>query len=121
MSEGFVFRHEIYPSSAKYQVPVGMQKRFELSRTAEGRVCISTFSAKGAWKVSLLLMLRYGFYRWGVYIPPLTDEAVYPRFHRGKLKIESGWDHWQGYDWFATNEATDQFLERFYYKHCDGQ
>ena len=95
-----------------------MSTGFTISKTAHGHVRISTFSFWKSWKVSLLLMFRYGFYRWGLYVPPITDEAVHPRFHRGKLVIESGWDNWFGYDWFADNDATDNFLRIFYEKHC---
>lgn len=95
-----------------------MSKGFEVRDNASGRVTISTFSFWRSWKVSLLLMLRYGFYRWGPYVPPITDEAVHPRFHRGKLIIESGWDNWFGYDWSGTNRETDIFLLDFYERHC---
>lgn len=98
-----------------------MSKGFEIRENASGRIVISTFSFWRSWKVSLLLMFRYGFYRWGAYVPPITDEAVHPRFHRGKLVIESGWDNWFGYDWFATNEETDIFLSNFYDRHCRGK
>ncbi len=57
----------------------------------------------------------------GPCVPPITDESVHPRFHRGQLKIESDWDNWQGYDWFAGNEEADKFLKEFYYKHCHGK
>lgn len=102
-------------------VQASMNKGFEIRENANGRVCISTFGFWKSWKVSLLLMFRYGFYRWGPYVPPITDEAVHPRFHRGKLVIESGWDNWFGYDWFADNKETDDFLKKFYYKHCHGK
>jgi len=51
-------------------------------------------------------------------VPPITDEAVHLNYYRGKLKIESGWDNWYGYDWFSSNKETDEFLIRFYEKHC---
>ena len=95
-----------------------MDKYFHIHKTANDRVVISTFSFLKSWKVSLLLMFRYGFYRWGPYVPPITDEAVHPSFLRGKLKIHTGWDNWEGYDWFAENEETDKFLIKFYEKHC---
>jgi hypothetical protein len=63
-------------------------------------------------------MFRYGFFRWGVYIPPITDEAIYPSYYRGNRKIEAGWDNWFGYDWFASTPETDEFLLSFYEKHC---
>jgi len=98
-----------------------MNKGFEISENANGRVCISTFSFWKSWKVSLLLMFRYGFYRWGLYVPPITDEAIHPGFRRCKLIIESGWDHWSGYDWFSDNKEADDFLRKFYYRHCHGK
>lgn len=90
----------------------------KISHTYNGRVRISTFSYWQSIKISFLLMFRYGFLRRGVYIPPITDEAVYPSYYRGRLKIESGWDNWGGYDWFASNTETDTFLENFFAKHC---
>ena len=95
-----------------------MDKEFEILKTHEGRVRITTFSMWKSWKISLLLMFRYGFYRWGIYIPPITDEAIHPNYIRGNLKISAGWDNWYGYDWFAANDITDQFLTDFYHKHC---
>ena len=95
-----------------------MKKEFEIRQIANGRLCISTFGLWRSWRVSLLLMFRYGFSRRGRFIPPVTDEAVYPRFHRCSLVIESGWDNWFGYDWFASNKETDEFLKQFYDKHC---
>lgn len=63
-------------------------------------------------------MFRYGFLRWGVWIPPITDDAVYPDFIRGKLRIYAGYDNWFGYDLLASNAPTDAFLQRFYERHC---
>jgi hypothetical protein len=97
---------------------------FELHTTGEGRVRITTFGVWRSWKVSLLLVFRHGFYRRGVYMPritEITDEAIHPSYHRGKLKILAGWDNWCGYDWFANDEATDAFLRDFYDKHCRGK
>ena len=98
-----------------------MSKKFELHTTHEGRIRITTFGFWRSWKVSLLLMFRYGFFRWGSYVPPVTDEAIHLSYIRGKLKILSGWDNWFGYDWFADNVQTDPFIEKFYYKHCHGK
>lgn len=95
-----------------------MDKEFEFHTTHEGRARITTFSFWRSWKLSLLLMFRYGFLRWGIYIPPFTDEAIHPSYYRGKLKILAGWDNWFGYDWFAANEETDIFLKNIYDKHC---
>lgn len=63
-------------------------------------------------------MFRYGFWRWGVYLPAITDEAIYPDFVRFGLRIHSGWDNCSGYDLLAANAASDRFLRRFYEKHC---
>jgi hypothetical protein len=95
-----------------------MKDGFELLTAEEGRIRITTFGVWRSWKVSLLLMFRYGFYRRGVYIAPITDDAIHPSYYRGKLKILAGWDNWFGYDWFADNEATNTFLRDFYDKHC---
>ena len=91
----------------------------ELTTTAEGRVSIETESLKYSWLISLLLMFRYGFLRWGIYIPPITDEAIHPSYLRFKFKIYAGWDNWSGYYFFAANPQTDKFLLKFYRKHCD--
>lgn len=95
-----------------------MSKGFEFLRTAEGRPRITTFSKWKAWKVNFLLTFRYGFNRSGSHIPAITDEAIYPSFVKDKLQIEAGWDNWFGYDWFSSNESTDEFLSSFYEKHC---
>jgi hypothetical protein len=58
-----------------------------------------------------------GFWRWGIYIPPITDEAIYPSYIRWGLKIMSGWDNWVGYDFLSANAKTDHFLEQFIGKH----
>jgi hypothetical protein len=89
----------------------------ELTKTAEGRVSIETESLKESWRISLLLMFRYGFFRWGIYIPPITDEAIHPNFVRFNLKICAGWDNWSCYYFFADNPQTDSFLLKFYNKH----
>ena len=98
-----------------------MSPKAEISLAHNGRVRITTFDVWTSWKISLLLMLRYGFFRWGTYIPPITDEAVHPSYYRLKLKIHAGWDSWFGYDWLAENEATDVFLKVFYQKHLRKQ
>lgn len=95
-----------------------MRKEFQISTTHDGRPRITTFSLCQSWRVSLLLMFRYGFYRWGMYVPPITDEAIHLSYFRGRLKIDSGWDNWFGYDWYSANSETDAFLLRFYEKHC---
>jgi hypothetical protein len=95
-----------------------MTDEFEALITADGYFRIATFSRKSAMKESLLLMFRYGFHRWGAYILPIAGEGIYPSYHRGRLKILSGFDDWCGYDWFGLDEKTDQFLRKFYDKHC---
>jgi len=95
-----------------------MNKKYRLDTTGEGRVQISTDSYLNSWKVSLLLMFRYGFMRWGIYLPSPSDETIYPSYYRGKLKVLKGWDNWSDYYWFADNEKTDFFLTKFYENHC---
>ncbi len=98
-----------------------MNKKFEMHTSPEGRIRITSFSFWRSWKVSLLLKLRYGFHRDGKYIAPVTDEAVYPSYVKDELSITSGWDNWFGYDWLAGGAQTDDFLEKFYDKHCHGK
>ena len=69
-------------------------------------------------KLGLLLTFRYGFYRWGAWIPAVTDEAIHPSFIRFRKCILVGWDNWSGYYLFADNEESDKFLRLFYNKHC---
>ena len=95
-----------------------MKDGFEILDTADGFARITTFSVKKARRVSLLLMFRYGFIRWGIYIPPITDDGIYPSYYRWRMKILHGWDNWFGYDWFATNQKKSDFLIKFYSKHC---
>ena len=94
-------------------------QRMELMTTANGRASIQTDSRKLSWFISLKLMFRYGFVRWGIYIPPvIADEAIHFSYYRFNLKILAGWDHWSGYYFFADNIETDEFLIKFYNKHC---
>ena len=65
-------------------------------------------------------MFRHFFYRWGVYIPPITDEAIFPDYRRGRLRIHAGWDNWVGYDFLSANDATDEFLRTFLRRHFLG-
>ena len=67
--------------------------------------------------MSRLLMFRHGFFRWGIYTPPIADEAIFPSYVRWKLKIYSGWDNWIGYDFLSANDKTDMFLDRFVLRH----
>jgi hypothetical protein len=62
-------------------------------------------------------MFRYGFWRWGPYIPPVTDEAIFPTYRRRRLKIHSGWDCWVGFDFLSEDDATDAFLLEFVDRH----
>ena len=95
-----------------------MMKGVVLTSTVSGRVRLETNKYWSSWYVSFLLMFNYGFTRKGKYMPPLTDESIYPDFIKGDLKICAGWDVWFGYDWFADNDKTDQFLKKFDQKHC---
>ena len=88
-----------------------------LDKAANGHVWLHTESRRKAWKVSILLMFRYGFWRWGVWIPGVTDEAIYPDFRRGALRIHSGWDNWVGHDFLAANKQSDVFLTSFARRH----
>ena len=93
-------------------------EQIDLSTAANGYALVSTFSSRQRLRLGLLLVFRYGFLRWGVYVPPITDDAVYPSFVRWGMRIHSGWDNWIGYDLLASNEKTDAFLRAFYAKHC---
>lgn len=93
-------------------------ERIDLTTAANGFACISTFSRKQRRRLALLLVFRYGFLRWGVYVPPVTDDAIFPDFVRWGMRIYSGWDNWMGYDLLAANAKSDVFLRHFYAKHC---
>jgi hypothetical protein len=92
--------------------------RVLLDTAANGFARISTFSYSRRMRLALLLTFRYGFWRWGPWIPPITDDAIYPDFIRGAKRILAGWDNWFGYDFLADNAETDIFLRRFFEKHC---
>lgn len=92
--------------------------RVLLYTAANGFAKISTFSFSCRMRLALLLMFRYGFWRWGIWIPSITGEAIYPDFICGTKRILAGWDNWFGYDFLADNEETDIFLRRFFEKHC---
>jgi len=96
-------------------------EQIDLSTAANGYALICTFSHKQRLRLGLLLMFRYGFLRWGPYVPAITDDAVYPAFVRCSMRIHSGWDNWIGYDLVAANPKTDAFLRSFYAKHCTPQ
>ncbi len=93
------------------------EDNFDTLETAEGFYRITTFGVYKSWKVSLLLMFRYGFWRWGFYMPPIAGEGIFPNFRRGRLNIYTGYDDWFGYDWFARDAESDRFLRKFYEKH----
>lgn len=86
---------------------------------ASGRVSLESQSYWTSWRISILLMFKYGFKRKGVYIPPVTDESIYPDYIKEGVKIYSGWDNWTEYYWSADNEEADRFLKKFYDKHCE--
>jgi len=89
----------------------------ELRTAANGYAWITTPSRRERLWLGLLLMFRYGFWRWGTYVPPITDEAIYPDFIRGKKRILTGWDNWVGYDLLANDPESDRFLRAFYERH----
>ena len=95
-----------------------MVDRVSIDRAANGHVWLTTRSQRRRLWLGFLLMFRYGFWRWGSWVPPNTGEAVYPDFIRGGLRITAGWDTWVGYDLLSDNEATDGFLQRFFERHC---
>ena len=88
-----------------------------VSIAANGHTWIQTESRSRAKKIGRLLVFRHFFYRWGVFVPPLTDEAIFPDYRRGRLRIHAGWDNWVGYDFLSANDATDEFLRLFLAKH----
>ena len=89
-----------------------------LLTAANGYARITTFSRWQRTKLVLLLTFRYGFWRSGTSIPPITDDAIYPDFVRGRKRILAGWDNWFGYDFLANDPESDAFLRSFYDKHC---
>lgn len=95
--------------------------RIELSTAASGFAWVTTHSKRQRTRLGRLLMFRYGFWRWGAYVPPITDEAIYPDFIRWGLRLHSGWDACVGYDLLAANAKSDAFLRRFYVRHCGGR
>jgi hypothetical protein len=98
--------------------PAGNPDAVSMHDAANGFACISTFSAKKRARLGLLLMFRYGFWRWRVWLPSVSDNASYPAFIRRGMRIETGYDNWSGYDLLATNDASDGFLRAFYVRHC---
>ena len=89
----------------------------ELRTAANGYAWITTPSRRERLWLGLLLTFRYGFWRWGTYIPPITDEAIYPDFIRGRKRIHAGWDNFVGYDLLAGDAESDKFLRAFYERH----
>lgn len=93
-------------------------RAISLHDDANGFACIRTSSALQRLRLGVLLMFRYGFLRRGRGTGLVADEAIYPAFVRGDLRIESGYDHRCGYDLLATDTASEQFLRRFHARHC---
>ncbi len=89
-----------------------------LTTAASGFAWIYTSSRRQHRNLGLLLVFRYGFLRWGIYVPPITDDAIYPDYWRWDMRIHSGWDNWMGYHLIATDPVSDRFLREFYAKHC---
>lgn len=89
-----------------------------LSTAANGFAHLSTLSRRQRTRIALVLMFRYGFWRWGIWLPPIADDAIYPDFIRGSKRILAGWDSWSGYDFLADDPESDAFLRTFYEKHC---
>lgn len=98
----------------------GKEAAAHLTTAANGLAWISTHSRSEYWRLCFLLVFRHGFVRWGRYIPPITDEAIFPDYVRFGLRIHAGWDNWMGYDLLAANQRTDDFLRHFYLRHCGG-
>jgi hypothetical protein len=96
-------------------------EQIDLSTAANGHALISTFSPRQRRRLGLLLILRYGFLRWGRLVPPIADAAVYPDLIRWGMRIHSGWDNWIGYDLLASNQKTDEFLRGFFTRHCQSK
>lgn len=93
-----------------------------LDRAADGHVWIRTESKAAFKRIRRTLIFRHGFIRWGSWIPPITDEAIFPDYIRWGLRIRSGWDNWVGFDFLAANNATDTFLIAFadkYFPMCE--
>ena len=84
---------------------------------ANGHVWIHTRSWLRAKQIGLLLMFRYGFRRQGRGIRATPDEAIYPAYIRGGLRVLAGWDICVGYDFLSDSDDTDRFVSRFVEKH----
>jgi hypothetical protein len=81
-----------------------------------GFFSIETNSAWVRLRLGLLLIFRYGFYRWGSCTIGI-DETIYPSFLRFGICICAGWDNFSGYYLMANDQKSDEFLRRFYDKH----
>jgi hypothetical protein len=84
----------------------------------DGLTIITTHSPKQRLRLGLLLIFRYGFWRWGRIVAPGTDDAIYPSFIRWRKRITSFGSGWTGYSLAAENAETDAFLRQFYERHC---
>ena len=62
---------------------------------------------------ALVLVLRHGFLPWGRYVPPLTDQAIYPTLRRRRVLLLAGWDINSGYHFLANSPEADGFLRAF--------
>lgn len=100
--------------------PKGRLHWSEYELGGEPRAMLEVESRATYRKLGLLLTFRYGFVRWGVYVPPLLDEAVYPSFRRWGLCIDVGWDNWSDFYFLACDDRSIAFLRRFVKKHCEG-
>jgi hypothetical protein len=88
-----------------------------VDKAANGHIWIYTESKREFRRIRRILMFRYSFWRWGSWIPPITDEGIYPDYRRGRLRIHSAWDIWIGFDFLSANTETDQYLSAFIRRH----
>ena len=90
----------------------------DISTAANGFALVSTHSRWQRCRIVLLLTFLYGFWRQGGASAAEVDSRVYRDFRRGNLRIMSGYDIWIGYDFLAGDPDSDEFLRRFYARHC---
>jgi|GEM_PF-2056544 len=90
----------------------------KLCTSHNGHLMLTTDSFRLSCKISFLLMFRYGFWRWGIFIPNyVIDEAIYPDYLRGNKRIFSDWEEMSGYEFTASNKESSMFLKEFYNKY----
>jgi len=83
---------------------------FKINKTtAKGFAEITTFSLAQYLRLVTILIVHYGFRLKGEYIPPVTDESIYPSLVCRQISILTGWNRWFGYYLLADAEATDAF------------